>query len=163
MDIQEYLKQKEDLYELVFSYIDCEEEECQENYDNLVSYINETNLGTNKTNLVETLYLILNISEQHNRGNNFISKIENLLLFLKNIINQQMTNFEVFNIFKNNKKILLFLFSKIIQIDEDILRSNEINQYPYQFYLSKKSQLQFSQGNMLKEKEKIQIIHIFAN
>lgn len=71
--------------------------------------------------LDSTLRLILNIANNHHRSNDFFSKIEKIILIFKNEIKQSYSNLDIFNNFKSNKRILLFLIEeKIMKMDKTI-------------------------------------------
>ena len=61
------------------------------------------------------------ISKNYHRYPIFFQKIEQIVNYLVPTIKQSFTNTELFNIFKRNKRFLLFLLEKkIIEIDENI-------------------------------------------
>ena len=64
--------------------------------------------------------------------------MENILLNLKDQITKKFSNFENFNIFKGNKRILLFLIkNNFITINESIaliMMSHKIEKYPEHFF-----------------------------
>ena len=68
------------------------------------------------------LHLLLKLSKNHFRQPTFFSKIEQILTFFTEDIKQTFTNSELFDFFKLNKRILLFLFTNnIITIDQSIV------------------------------------------
>ena len=75
----------------------------------------------NKHEFKSLLHLILRISDNHYRGTNFFNKIEKILLFFKDDIKNKMSNSEIFQIFKSNKRILLFLIEEKIMILDEII------------------------------------------
>ena len=60
--------------------------------------------------LKEALLIISQISRYHYRTTFFHSKIEQIIAFYKDLIKENLSNKEIFNIFKYSKRILLFLF-----------------------------------------------------
>lgn len=72
----------------------------------------------NPQNLKAILHLISNISDNHYRSTHFFEKIEKIILKFKEEIHQFCSNDEIFNIFKNNKRIILFL------LNEQIIKPN---------------------------------------
>ena len=65
--------------------------------------------------------LIVSIVNNHHRFQNFISKVERVLRHFKQDLQKYFSNSEIFNIFKDNKRILLFLKKeKMMIIDEHI-------------------------------------------
>ena len=90
-------------------------------FTDLINKIDKINIKS-QYEIKEFLYIISKISDNHTRKFNLISKIEQLLLHFKEEIKQNFTNASIFNIFKKNKRILLFLFEEqLIKIDENIL------------------------------------------
>ena len=79
-----------------------------------------------------SLTLLVKIVNNHFRQPNFFKKINSLLTKLKDQIKQSYSNSEIFELFKSNKKILLFLIKEqIITVDSSI--SGQIIQMKY-FY-----------------------------
>lgn len=91
------------------------------------------------------LLLLNNIYNNHYRGSDLTQKIEQIIENLSNSITQTFSDIGIFDIFKNNKKIVLFLFDKkILTINIQIFkriffeRHSEKN-CPYFFYPEIKS------------------------
>ena len=75
------------------------------------------------------IHLLASISSNHNRLPSFISKFEQVFNMLKDDIKKYLNNNEIYLIFKNNKRILLYLFKEnIIKITDDLslFKSNKI-------------------------------------
>ena len=90
----------------------------------------------NKYKLMSLLHLLLKISNHHHRNLNFINKIEKILLDFKDSIKKYFSNIEIFNIFKGNKRIILFLIEeKILIIDENIIKRITSQKYEKKKYL----------------------------
>ena len=104
-----------------------------------------------KLKLIEVLHLIENIANNHFRCPNFYEKIERLL---HNFETELKTNFspnEIFNIFRSNKRVLLFLIQeKILKVNNYIF--TEITKNPdYDLYLKKPAE----EKEIYEEKRKI--------
>ena len=89
-----------------------------------------------------------------------INKIEKILIFMKDTIKQTFLNHEIFEIFKTQKRILLFLIEeKIIEINEEIAnlmtksRGNE--RYLYHIYFFKELKPFLSQTKIHNSRGKI--------
>lgn len=83
------------------------------------------------------LRLLINIYNNF-RGNSF-QKTTQILIQLKDSIKRNFSNFEIFNIFKSNKKLTLFLIeANIIKLDENIyhevLNTYESNETRYFYF-----------------------------
>lgn len=62
------------------------------------------------------------MTKNHNRNFFLFEKIHRILLINEDYIRQTFSNSAIFNIFKNNKLMLLFLYEKkIIHVDESVL------------------------------------------
>ncbi|KAK8839221.1 hypothetical protein M9Y10_032150 [Tritrichomonas musculus] len=114
MDIQQYIKRKKELYNIFLNYIDSNDdyEEC---YQSLIQYFQPQS----NEELQTFLHMILELSKNHHRDSTFFNKIERILLFYEQEIKQTFSNSEIFNLFKNNKRILLFLFNKGLIIPDN--------------------------------------------
>lgn len=64
------------------------------------------------------LHIISTISKYHFRTPHFFDKLENIINQYKSQILKSFTNQEIFEIFKNSKRILLFLFNEKILIPD---------------------------------------------
>ena len=94
------------------------------------------------------LNLISKIELQHHRTQNFFSKIEKIIKYYQDNIMNSFSNLEIFNIFKENKRILLFLFDEKIIIPDIYLyyiitkieyqegrhKFFNVEYYPYYFF-----------------------------
>ena len=87
-------------------------------------------IRADKCYLKEFLHLISKISNYHHRSKDFIIKTEKIILKFEQEIKKYYTNFDIFNIFKGNKRILLFLFERQI-IKPEKLISSIITNYKY--------------------------------
>ncbi|KAK8840877.1 hypothetical protein M9Y10_027707 [Tritrichomonas musculus] len=121
MDVHKYIDQKKDFYEFLIEYLENEIEE-DSSFDFLIKKI-EIVLNLNKVNELELLlHLISIISQNHHRTEKFDRRIQKLLSYLSEEINNSFSNLQVFELFKNNKWILLFLYQKqILNFDDSIL------------------------------------------
>ena len=111
MEIQQIIDQKKEYYNPLLIFLE--------------SNIDDESLifkDFDEKGFKEILYLISKIAKNHHQNAGFFSKIEKFLLYFEDKIKQTFSNSEIFNFFKSNKKILLFLFEKkIITIDESII------------------------------------------
>ncbi|KAK8847126.1 hypothetical protein M9Y10_019707 [Tritrichomonas musculus] len=112
MEIQEYFKKKKAFYNALLNFIDSGEFQNEDEFNKLTVLI--------KSHEIEpVISLILNIANNHHRKEGFFNKIENILLNLEKDIKERYSNQELFDIFINNKRILLFFINKkIISIDD---------------------------------------------
>lgn len=114
MEIDPFLKRKKTIQDMIHSYITNNENEIEEKFQNLINFINEDEIKT-------ILKIIIKIANNHHRTPDFFPRIEKILQFLKDQIKQSFSISEILDIFKGNKRILLFL------IEENIISINESN------------------------------------
>ena len=111
MEVKKYINQKKDLYFLLFKFIE-NKSDATNDFQILISALKKQKIDENKDELIEFLYLLLKISSNFQRKNCLYDKIEEILLHFESEIKHTFSNSELFDIFKNEKKILLFLFEK---------------------------------------------------
>ena len=96
-------------------------DEIDENLIICKQYLQDQLFSLNKYGLKSFLYLINAISNNFHRSESFFTKIELILKCLQEKIQNYFANYEIFNIFQKNKRLLLFLFkSGIITPNEEI-------------------------------------------
>lgn len=131
MTLHQYLEKKKEMQEKLISFIDEESEE-KNSFDELIKYFKNTSLIQNRDEFKNTLYLLLKVANNHQRTPNFFEKIEQILLSIKDEIKQTLSNFEIFHIFKSNKRILLFLIkTEIIIPDSSFVATFSNPRYRY--------------------------------
>lgn len=121
-EVQKYFEKKKELYNNILLFLEnYDSTSCS--FDDLYNILKKQNFG-NQEELVQFLQLLANISENHHRELNFITKIEQIIFNMKNTIKKTLTNYQIIEIFMNNKLILLFLIqNNIIKIDEQVINS----------------------------------------
>ena len=145
MDVQQYFTEKKKLYNILHEFIESDvSDENSVLIQNLSSMI-QKNLE-NQEELKELLTIVSKIADYHCRCQNFNDKIETIITIIENQIKENISNTELFNIFKNNKKIIHFLFKKqILQMNNNILNNQSFSLFFY-------PEIKLS-GNMMKIKE----------
>ena len=109
------------------------------------------------------LEMLKNIGEHHHRDQHFNAGMNQFLLYYKDQIKQTLSNSEIFHIFENNKKIVLFLLQQgIITISDDIYKEilnkveNNGNRY-FHFFLPElenflgEEKMKFVKNELFKE------------
>ncbi|KAK8842180.1 hypothetical protein M9Y10_026411 [Tritrichomonas musculus] len=134
MDIKEYIENKKEILNNLINYID-QEDNTEEEHQIFFSHLNDNKISKQKDELRALFHLLIIISNNHNRHHNFFSKIEQILLHFENEMKNEFSNEELFNIFKSNKRVLLFLIErKIINIDQSVTNVFTKKEYmPYFF------------------------------
>lgn len=100
---------------------------------------------------LDFLNLLLKIADNHHRTLDFNSRIDRILLFFKDSLTKCFSNHRLFNLFWQNKRILLFLIEeKIIIIDEFIFSKlkNIDSDFNYIKYLEPELISYFTQQSM---------------
>lgn len=111
----EMINKMKEIQKHFLKYIDTEYD-VEENYQNFITIFDDQQIIDKSLCLV--LHFISNISYYHFHENNFYAKIEKVLLFFKSSIKNNFINSSIFNLFKFNKRILLFLIkNEILTID----------------------------------------------
>ena len=106
---------------ILLEFLDNEDNN-EEVYENIIQFFVDRNIYDDPLEIKAVLHLILKISKDHHRNITFFDKIEQILLHLKNSIKRYFTTYGLFNIFRSNKRILLFFIEKkIITIDQNIV------------------------------------------
>ena len=95
--------------------------EAEDKYENFINLVSTQQICNEGHEFKELLQLISSIVNDHHRVGNFISKVEQVLRQFKKSIQKYLSNSKLFKIFKDNKRILLFLIEeKMMSIDESI-------------------------------------------
>ena len=138
--IRKYIKEKKELYNSLMIYLESSENSKQD-FQNLIDIFTNQKEEKSKAKLEKIIQLITGIANNHHRNEFFFKKIYQIIDQLKDEIKQTFSNIEIFKLFQENKKILLFLFkNKIIAIDDTICKemiyTNEANgnRYCHFFY-----------------------------
>ena len=98
-----------------------DESDANGKYENFINLISTQKINNEEYEFKALLQLINHIGNNHHRVLNFISKIERVLKEFKQELQKSFSNSEIFDIFKDNKRILLFLLEeKMMIIDEYI-------------------------------------------
>lgn len=110
MDFQKYVEDKKDFYDVFSRFIENENESSDEDFAMLTNYLENQKIGESRDELEDVLHLVLKVSKNHHRTSFFFNKIEKILSYLEDDIKQSFTNSELFDFFKLNKRLLLYLF-----------------------------------------------------
>lgn len=122
MKTQQYLDEMQKIQYSLLEFLE-NESNSEEQFQNLKEIFNEYKITDDHYKLKSLLYLVTKIANNHHRGQDFFSKIDQVLNLFKNDIKKYFSNFEIFNIFKGNKRIILFLITEqILNFDENIAK-----------------------------------------
>ena len=123
----------------LLNYLD-EENDAALNFQDLLTIFEKNKIKENFVDLKLFLRLLINISNYHKRGPGFFNKIEQILNFFKEEIQNNFTNYDIFNFSKISKRILLYFIKEKMVIIDKVMAKNLIDKdhtkecYPYYFY-----------------------------
>ncbi|KAK8840923.1 hypothetical protein M9Y10_027755 [Tritrichomonas musculus] len=107
-----------------------DESDAEDKYENFINLLSTQEIIKDQYKFKGLLYLINSIGNNHQCIPNFIFKVERLLRQFKEDIQKYFSNSKIFDFFRDNKRILLFLIEeKIITIDEYIF--SQMTSYCY--------------------------------
>lgn len=120
MEFQEYINETKEIYEALLKYID-NENDCEENFSSLINLFNTKNIREDHKKLQEVLQIVVSILNNHHRKPDFLDKVKQILLNLKENIKQTYSNDELFTIFQNSKIMFYFLLeNETIELDKSL-------------------------------------------
>ena len=140
--MNERIGKMKDFQSLLLDFLD-KEDQSEENYQKIVNFLSTYNLSENKRELKLFLTFIQKVFHNHHRSSNFYSNIFLVISIFLDDMKHNFSNSEIFNIFKDDKKLLLFLIEKkVFFIDNKIINKMKKgkyynNQYPKYFGLIK--------------------------
>ncbi|KAK8840889.1 hypothetical protein M9Y10_027720 [Tritrichomonas musculus] len=129
MSIEELTEKMKSVQSALLDFLD---DECssEENYENFVNITANQKVIEDRHELKLLLRLINNIGSNHRRSSNFTNKIDQILHHFKKEIQNFFSNSEIFEVFKDNKRILLFLIEeKMMIIDEYVVSRMTSDEY----------------------------------
>ena len=128
MSFEEFVDKMKNIQIILLEFLE-DESDAEDKYENLINLISTLNIINVQYEFKALLKLMNTISSFHQRGPNFISKNERLLRHFKKDIQKYFSNSEIFEIFKLNMRIHLFLIEeKIMTIDEYVFSQIIIDQ-----------------------------------
>ena len=108
-----------DIQANILEFINDNESDCEK----IVKIFDDQIIRENQHELKTVLHLLVKICNNYRRTPSFFLKIDQILSYFKNDILKYFSNIEIFNIFKSNKRILLFLIEeKVILIDNYVVK-----------------------------------------
>ncbi|KAK8849328.1 hypothetical protein M9Y10_018700 [Tritrichomonas musculus] len=119
---QEYLDIMKNIQENILQFLE-DGTDSTDSFQVLENIFKDTKIKENKHDFLSFLHLISKILNNYHRSHLFFSKIERILQYFQKDIKTNLTNSEIFNIFKSNKRIILFLIEEqILTFDEHIAK-----------------------------------------
>lgn len=146
--IQKYIEEKKKIYDFLLNFLEISDKN-DFTFINLTKFMETNNYLANHNDLLHILRLITKIADNHHRNDLFFKKIEQIFDFLKENIKQTLSNTEIFDIIKNNKKILLYFLQNDIlilnkEICDEIIIKYDNNGLQYSHFFIKEIKQKFS-------------------
>ena len=133
MSAANYIEKMQTLQKSLIDFLDVDQES-DESFINFRIILDSQKIREDKNNLITIIDILINIFNNHHRTPFFISRIEQILNYIKESIKQHFTQQEIFNIFKYNKRLLLyFIKGNLITIDENMAKTMSLYD-PIYFY-----------------------------
>lgn len=130
------------MQEFLLEFLENEKEKEEDKvFGNLINYLDNQKISRDRCNLKCFLRLILNVTNDHNQPFVFMKKIGRIFKSIHGSITQFFSNWDIFEIFKSNKRIILLLFDeKILLPDKQIYYviindTYKTNFYPEYFFI----------------------------
>ena len=104
MSIDDHISRMRLIQQKLLSYL----KENKHNYQQLITkndpkeiytFFDNMNIRTDEQEIIETLHLIMQISNYHHQQNNFCNKIDQILSYFKEDIKAHFTNYGIYNFF----------------------------------------------------------------
>ena len=114
--IEKYLDEMKGIETDLLAFLEEGEENKELNFQNLKDNFDKIKIHEDQHTLMSFLHLLTKIADNHHHSPNFFDKIDQILQIFQEDIKKYYKNIEIFNIFKSNKRILLFLIKQKIMI-----------------------------------------------
>ena len=139
MNVAKYLDEMKDMQETFLEFLE-NIESIEENFKKLKIKFENMKIRDNKHDFRLVLHFISSICDNYCRSPSIFDKIERILQLFKADIKNYYTNSEIFSIFKQNTRLLLFLIKEeIIIVDENIAKkitTDEFREKKYPQYFA---------------------------
>ena len=134
MEIELLIQKKKEIYCSLIDFIE------NTDFESLIEIFEKHSIIKDKEEIIHTLQLLSKISDKHHRLPDFIDKLSKIIQYLIRDKKAQIPDYKIYEIFKNNKRILLLLLKQgFIQPNEeiiiDIMETEDKNNFPYSHYL----------------------------
>ena len=114
--IEKYLDEMKGIEADLLAFLEEGEENKELNFQNLKDNFDKIRIHEDQHTLMSFLHLLTKIADNHHHDPNIFDKIDQILQIFQEDIKKYYKNIEIFNIFKSNKRILLFLIEQKIMI-----------------------------------------------
>ena len=120
MSSEKFVEKMKNIQSILLEFLE-DESDADDKYENFVDLVSTHKIINDHYEFKALLQLTSIIGNDYHRIPNFISKVERVLRHFKQDLQKYFSNSEIFQIFKVNKRMLLFLLEeKMMIIDEYI-------------------------------------------
>ncbi|KAK8883930.1 hypothetical protein M9Y10_043032 [Tritrichomonas musculus] len=126
--MESYIEDKKNLYTSILNFLEesdepNDDEIRKESFQKLTNVFKNQEIEGDCEEMRQFLEIVKCIGEHHHRDQNFNRRVNELLEHYQDQIKQTLSNLDIFHIFENNKKIVLFLIQKcIITMSDEIYK-----------------------------------------
>ena len=139
MEIEAFIKKGKEFYTPLLNFFESEsiyEDEIQE----LTKIFDDQDIFNNPIEMYGLLELLFNIGNNHHQTTDFFKKLGLIFHYLIKDKQLPISSAEIFDLYKTNKRLLLFLFEqKVLQPEKSIyntlMQERAINGYKLYYYL----------------------------
>ena len=135
VEIQTFVEKIKHLQQIIIDILDKEgpADDCYKIFNQILT---REKIVENKNEFKQSLHVICKVMNNHRRPLDFPDKISQICRMLKPHILNNFSNWEIFNIFKNNKRFLLTLFREdILMPDKAIYDVINTDKYRHSYYI----------------------------
>ena len=130
MNFDEYINKMQNVQNILLQFIEGEDDK-DDKFQELIQLLDDSKIRENSYEFRSFLHLLIKVSKNHHRHSEFFNDFERIINFLKDDIQKQFSNNEIFTIFKGNLKILLFLIQSQIVTPNRYISLNTNANYFY--------------------------------
>ena len=139
MEIEESLRQKKEIYAHLIDFIDSVDN-CDDYFHSFTQILDQQYIVQKKDSIIEFFQLISKIESNHHRMADFYDKLEKIFRYVFQKSDLIISNSDLIDIYKSNKKILLLLLEKeFLKPDKKdinlIISKADLNGFQYGHYL----------------------------
>ncbi|KAK8896930.1 hypothetical protein M9Y10_014856 [Tritrichomonas musculus] len=139
MEIEEFVEKKKELYSTLLDFIETSDD-FENELSTLIQVFEKQEILQDRVETLNLFNLISTLEENHYRTVAFYEKFEQLFNYIIKEKQFSISNSDLFQIYKNNKRMLLLLLEKNFLIPDELIlaqifQMNDLNRYPYPVYL----------------------------
>lgn len=151
MEIEAYIKEAKELYSSISNFLNSEDD-FKEEFSTLTKTIENQEIIKSREKFTKFLQLLYCIGDNHQRTANLFNKLCIIFQYLNDIGQFPISDQEIFEIYKRNKRLLLFLFeNNFLKLSESLYTQiNKKSEFRYYFYSEIKNYIDESSAKLLE-------------